>query len=120
MRLGRRISPIRHHSPPFATVRFELNLALAEGRGRLSASPVFALIRPIGCQMGVKRVDQMFQALRGWPPRAPGQEVRPGPRFRPAILLVLVLARSVTIGTAVWPGTPGLHHFRTTRTCLLR
>ena len=114
------VGPETHffHSPPFATVRFELGFTPVRSRGRLAESPRFAVIRLIGCQMGVKPADQMFEASRGLPPREPDREVRPGVRLRPAILLVRVPTRSATFRAAVWPSTPGPHNIRTARTCL--
>jgi len=90
------------HSPPFATVRFELGFTPVRSRGRLAESPRFAVNRLIGCQMGVKPADQMFEASRELPPRERDREVRPGVRLRPAILLVRVPTRSATFRTAVW------------------
>src|SRR5437588_210669 len=59
--LARRFS----HSQPFAAVRFELDIARVSSRARVSESPRFAIIRLIGCQMGVKSADEMFDGRPG-------------------------------------------------------
>ncbi len=51
-------------SPPFAAVRLNLDSRLRGVADASPSRPLFAVIRLIGCQMGVKRADQMFEASR--------------------------------------------------------